>query len=243
MQQCELLCNSGSPRSLSSPNSKSEGHGVIDGKGRRILVVDDEPILRSLVSEKLNDFGYEAWSASGALEAKKMVSLKDPDALIVDIDLGPGPTGLELVQAFGRKWPHLGFLLLSNFSPSKWDMSVAKNVGYVRKKDVTNFQVLTTGLEEVLLNQPRDQRYFQVAPEDRLASLSRHQIEVLGMVAKGLSNGQIASLKGVTTGAVEQTMKRIYSALGLESQSNMGKRVSATSAYLEARGSQGTKRG
>lgn len=212
---------------------------MIDGKSRRIVVVDDEPILRTLVADRLISFGFDAWPAENAFDAKRLVAQQDPDALVVDIDLGSGPNGLELIQSLARSYPHLGFVLLTNFTTSSWELSVAENVGYVRKADVTNFSTLLAVLEEVLTNAPKTSRRFGSSPADGLAGLSKHQISVLSLVTRGLSNKEIADHTGVSVGAVEQTLKRIYSALDLASSSNMSKRVSASRLYLRSRGSRG----
>jgi DNA-binding NarL/FixJ family response regulator len=212
---------------------------VIEGKGRRVVVVDDEPMLRTLVADRLVSFGFESWAAADAFEAKKLVATKDPDAVIVDIDLGSGPNGLELIQALTRSYPYLGFVLLTNFATSSWELSVAENVGYLRKKDVTNFTTLLTVLEEVLLNAPRNSRSFVAPHEDQLDGLSQHQLSVLSMVASGLSNQDIADQQRVSVGAVEQTLKRIYSSLNLDASSNMSKRVTASHMFLRSRGARG----
>lgn len=212
---------------------------MIEGKGRKIIVVDDEPILRTLIADQLNSLGYEAWSAGNAMEAKKMVSVKDPDALIVDIDLGAGPNGLELIQSLSRDFPNLGFVLLTSFATSKWEMSIAENLGYVNKADVTDIGILTEVLEEVLINIPQLERSFSTPRVDELAKLTKHQLAVLSQVASGLSNKEIAEKQGATVGAVEQTLKRIYTELNLETRSNMSKRVSASRIFAQSRGPKG----
>lgn len=213
---------------------------MIEGKGRRIIVVDDEPMLRNLVSDRLNALGYESWPAANAFEAKALVAARDPDALIVDIDLGAGPNGLELIQAIARTNPNLGFVLLTNFLTSPWEMSIVENLGYVKKGDVSNFSILTSVLEEVLLNLPHQARAGASPHSDQLASLTKHQLSVLALVANGLSNKEIATKQGASIGAVEQTLKRIYVELNLESKSNMSKRVSASRIFMQSRGPKGS---
>lgn len=212
---------------------------MTEGKGRRVVVVDDEPMLRTLVADRLVSFGFESWTAADAFEAKKLVANKDPDAVIVDIDLGSGPNGLELIQALTRSYPYLGFVLLTNFATSSWELSVAENVGYVRKRDVTNFITLLTVLEEVLVNAPKNSRSFAASQRDQLDGLSQHQLSVLSMVARGLSNQDIADQQRVSVGAVEQTLKRIYSSLNLDASSNMSKRMTASLMFLRSRGARG----
>lgn len=205
------------------------------GKDRRVLVVEDEPILRTLLANQLTSFGYQAATAKNAFEAQKQVAAFDPDVLVVDIDLGLGPTGIELIQALDRAHENLGFVLLTNFSVTTWELAAAKNVGYVSKKDVDDFSVLLQVMEEVLLDIPSEAREFFGAPENPLSALTKHQFEVLSLVARGLSNAEICEQLGVSTGAVEQTLKRIYGSLNLSSQGH-SKRVSAANLYNKWRG-------
>ena len=207
-----------------------------DGLSRRIIVVDDEPILRTLVSDRLKAIGFEAWPASDAFEAKSLVRLHDPDALVVDLDLGKGPNGIELILSLQKSNPHLGFVLMTNFTPSKWEMSSASNLSYVQKKDVSNFAILTEALDEVLLNLPIDRRSFNKLPASKLDKISKRQLETLALISQGLSNGEVASRLGVSVGAVEQTMKRIYSALGIVGTSGVSRRVTASGIYVKEMG-------
>lgn len=207
-----------------------------DGLSRRIVVVDDEPILRTLVSDRLKAIGFEAWPASDAFEAKSLVVLHDPDALVVDLDLGRGPNGIELILSLQKSNPHLGFVLMTNFTPSKWEMSSASNLSYVQKKDVSNFAILTEALEEVLLNLPTDRRSFNKLPASKLDKISKRQLETLALISQGLSNGEVASRLGVSVGAIEQTMKRIYAALGIVGTSGVSRRVVASGIYVKEMG-------
>lgn len=207
-----------------------------EGLSRRIVVVDDEPILRTLVSDRLRGLGYESWAASDAFEAKSLVKLHDPDALIVDLDLGKGPTGIELILSLQKSNPHLGFVLMTNFTPSKWEMSSANNLSYVQKKDVSNFAILTAALDEVLLNLPAGRRSFNKLPASELDKISKRQLETLALISRGLSNGDVAIRLGVSVGAVEQTMKRIYSALGIDGPSGVSRRVAASGIYMREMG-------
>ena len=95
---------------------------------RRIVVVDDEAIIRTLVSERLEKLGFQSFMAADALSAKKIVLKHDPDALIVDLDLGDGPSGTELISALVEINPSLGFVLLTNYIPAASEMKVAKNL-------------------------------------------------------------------------------------------------------------------
>ncbi len=63
---------------------------------RFVVVVEDEPFLRSLISDALTNAGFEVEAFGNAADAMRRLSKRDPDAAILDIDLGSGPTGLDI---------------------------------------------------------------------------------------------------------------------------------------------------
>jgi CheY-like chemotaxis protein len=62
----------------------------------QVLIVDDEPLVRSLLTEVIKSLGYEAKAAESAAEARKICQSFDADVAIIDVDLGPGPNGFDL---------------------------------------------------------------------------------------------------------------------------------------------------
>lgn len=203
---------------------------------RRIVVVDDEPIIRTLIASKFQELGFEAWPAADAIEAKKLVKAKDPDALVVDLDLGPGPTGIELITSLNAINPSLGFVLLTNFAPAAWELKAAKNLKFVKKSEVLDFAVLVSALEEAL------QGRFGLTTEPSsseagpVSKLTKKQLIVLSKLAQGKTNQEISSDLEVSLGAVEQTIKRIYLTLGLEGRARASRRVAAARLYSRTMG-------
>lgn len=200
---------------------------------RRIVVVDDEAIIRTLLAERLNKLGFQCFEASDALSAKRMVLKHDPDALLVDLDLGDGPSGTELITALTEINPSLGFVLLSNYIPAPNELKIAKNLRYVNKRDVTNISILVDALESVLRHGNRVDDEIQ---QGQLSKLTKSQLDILGLLAKGLSNPEIAAKRSVSVRAVEQTVRRIYLALGLTNQPGQSNRVTAARIFSSEMG-------
>lgn len=204
------------------------------GFERVVIVVDDEPILRALIADRLQSLGFEAHAAANATEAKKLVQKVDPDALIVDLDLGAGPSGIELIVALGAKRPDLGFLLLSNFEPTPWEMKSAKKMKFVPKSEILNFTDLVAALEVVLLDSMESQPEHLIANDP--SPLSKKQVATLSFIAAGMSNAEIARKSEVTISAVEQAIHRIYRKLNLERGDSSSRRVLAAQIYRERYG-------
>ena len=77
---------------------------MAEGRGH-VLVVDDEPDIRSLVTEILGDEGYEVVAAAGAEAARDLRRVRRPDLILLDIWM-PGTDGISLL----REWSSGGGL-------------------------------------------------------------------------------------------------------------------------------------
>ncbi|MFZ5944748.1 MAG: response regulator transcription factor [Bacillota bacterium] len=64
---------------------------------KKILIVDDEPSLRFLISSALEDEGYYISEAADGLEAYDLIRKQKPDLIILDVMM-PGMTGIELCE-------------------------------------------------------------------------------------------------------------------------------------------------
>lgn len=200
------------------------------GFARRVLIVDDEPMIRLLLEEHLASAGFETKTAADALEAKRAVAKFDPDVLIVDLDLGDGPSGIELITMISKVNPALGFVLLTNYSPTALELTSAKHLVYLNKRDVEDVRRVVDAIDEVLGSTESG----NPAPAERaepLAGLTKNQLELLGMIAQGLTNDEIARRRGVTTRSVEQGVYRVYKALGLSRDGTVSMRTSAARIY------------
>ncbi len=83
-----------------------ETHPV--GGSRRALILDDDPMVGVLLDNLVGSFGFTTGRARTVSEARKMLKSLDPDVVLVDIDLGHGPSGLDFARILGRSHPHGG---------------------------------------------------------------------------------------------------------------------------------------
>ena len=72
---------------------------------QHILVIDDEPDIRELVQEILEDEGYEVSVAADAISAREQRRLRRPDLILLDIWM-PGTDGISLL----KEWSDVGSL-------------------------------------------------------------------------------------------------------------------------------------
>jgi DNA-binding NtrC family response regulator len=79
-----------------------------------ILVVDDEPGIRSHACQVLEDVGYTTVAAASAIEAREVLSLTRPDLMILDLRL-PDGSGLDLSLQIQPSYPRVPVLFISGY--------------------------------------------------------------------------------------------------------------------------------
>jgi DNA-binding NarL/FixJ family response regulator len=201
---------------------------------RRILLVEDEVLIRSFLVEFLTKEGFEVADCSSAVEAIKLVDKFDPDAIISDIDLGPGANGIELITNLVKSHPHLAGVILSNYSaPNQQNDSALKKIAFLRKRDVHDKKILLEALESVLAEKDLD---LPIGDSNPLSSLTGSQLEVIKMMAQGYSNSEIATLRDISLRAVEQIVHRIFENLKISTDEKMNRRVLAVRIFISNSG-------
>jgi PAS domain S-box-containing protein len=87
------------------------------GAGETVLVVDDEPTVRTLIAETLSELGYTAIEAADALSGMKVLdSDVRLDLLITDIGLPGGMNGWEMADRARQRRPDLKVLFITGYA-------------------------------------------------------------------------------------------------------------------------------
>jgi DNA-binding NtrC family response regulator len=84
----------------------------------RVLVVDDEEALRTVLSSELASVGYEVSSASDGEEAIAMVQNKKFDLVLLDIKM-PKVDGFEALKFIKKSYPTVKVIMLTGFADLK----------------------------------------------------------------------------------------------------------------------------
>jgi len=85
--------------------------------GETVLVVDDEPAVRMLVVEILEDLGYRVLQAADGHEAVKVLQSGEPVSLLItDVGLPGGMNGRQLADAARQRDPHLHVLFITGYA-------------------------------------------------------------------------------------------------------------------------------
>lgn len=202
---------------------------------RRILIVEDDEFVGSLTAGALENEGFQTVVTVSSVAAKRKLSEFDPDVAIVDIDLGPGPTGIEFIQLLRRTRPEVAAILLSKHADSAsagiQEGHIPDGVAYLRKSHIHDTAALVAAIEGVTRGGAAELRHDRQSKGD-LDLLTKSQREILHMMALGLSNKEIAHQRGVSLSSVEQRVSEIFKAFRIHADGTVVPRVEAVRRYI-----------
>lgn len=220
--------------------SAEEGASV-DSNGTCVLVVDDDDFTRTLVTSLVTSLGYEvAASAEGVPQAMALAHETHPALALLDLDLGEGPTGIDLAYGLRRLNPSIAIVMLTSYGHPTW-MGQRREppVGtrYVVKGKLTDTTVLADALAAALAQPLMPETSLQVAPP-----LSDGQWEILRLVAAGYTNGEIARRRSLTEDAVNKSVSRLVRQLEINVGPSGNARVLLTQAFNKLTGTVSERR-
>jgi DNA-binding NarL/FixJ family response regulator len=211
----------------------------VPGANRKIVVVEDEPLMASLLAQTLSSMNFQVETAPDAAKARKVIDRFDPDILLLDISLGDGPSGIHLAHAIHETRSDIAILILTKHPDAKSataeGLDLPPNVGFLRKHLVNDFQYLLDAIEKVLTDRPQEVRQDQPS-ENPISKLSPQAIKVLALVAQSYTNTEIALRIDLSIKSVERWIDTIYKELSIESKGPINPRVEAARQYYLATG-------
>ncbi len=207
----------------------------------RVLVVDDDDFTRSLVASLVESLGYVVCARSGAVtEAMGLAQSERPELAILDLDLGEGPTGIDLAHGLRKLNSRIALVMLTSYGDPTWMGQRRRppaGTRYVVKGSVSDAQVLADAMERALADPLTDD-----ASPGAASPLSENQWEILRLVAAGYSNAEIARRRTLTEDAVNKAVTRLVRQLDLTVGKDANARVLLTQAYNQLTGTVSERR-
>jgi DNA-binding NarL/FixJ family response regulator len=187
----------------------------------RVALVDDHPVVRAGVralleaQEDLSVIG----EASDAQSAVQLVAGLHPDVVLMDLNLGPGPDGAE-VTARLRAVPEPPYVLILTTYDTEADIMKAIDAGasgYLLKDAPPD------DLYRAIRGTARGETVLAPAVAARLLrrsgpTLTEREVEILGLLATGKSNREMAKSLYVSEATVKSHLQHIYTKLEVESR-------------------------
>lgn len=218
------------------------------GSGRLVLA-DDAVIVREGLARLLLEAGFDVVAQAGdARQLLRAVANEQPDVAIVDIRMPPSFTdeGLRAALEIRAEHPQVAVLVLSQHVEPSYAIELlsagTEGVGYLLKERVAHLSELTEAIERVagggsVLDQTLVARLVArtAAEADPLDELSARELEVLSLMAEGLTNRAIGARLWITEHTVEKHVKSVLAKLQIPGGRDDHRRVLAVLRYLDAR--------
>lgn len=183
----------------------------------RILLADDHMVVRMGIASVLTFAGgmEVVGEAETGLAAVKLAHELKPDVVLMDLKM-PGLGGAEATAQIHAQDPEVKVLILTSFAASV-DIKKAMDAGAsgALEKNSSRTEIIDAirGVargQQVVSEEIRNTiRSISTIPE-----LSPRKVEILNLVAKGLSNKEIAEIVGVTSETVKDHVAKILKAIG-----------------------------
>ena len=162
----------------------------------RILIVDDHPVVRAGLASMLGtQVGLRVvGSASGGEEALRLVRREPTDLILLDLRM-PGMNGIELLRALTAVSDRPKVIVLTSFETDEdiYRAVQAGAQGYLLKD--TPQREMIEAITSVHSGKRYIPRHIAARLADRMmrSSLTSRELEILEMLAKGLTNKEIGS--------------------------------------------------
>lgn len=213
----------------------------------RVMLVDDDPFTRMTLVTTLHSMEFMVvGDVATAKEALLLAAETRPDVAVVDLDLGEGPTGLDVAHRLREMFPRIGLVVLSTYEEPRLmgfnQHPLPDDALYLVKRTVVDPEILGKAIRMSVDHDFR-QGTLRVVPQDTLGvRLSDPQIDIMRLVAAGHSNAEIARRRSLTVPAVEKAIARLIRQLDLQASPDTNQRVAIAQAYFRLTGAVSARR-
>jgi hypothetical protein len=209
-----------------------------------VMVVEDDSFTRSTLCTALTSLGIKIVAETGSIkDAISLAREHKPDACLIDLDLGKGPTGIDLAYALRKLKTDIGIVFLTTYDDPRFlrsNMSVLPGgAEYLVKKSVKDILVVVSTLQRAIDSGKNvgERNLIQSSlPRTQNLELTDLQVETLRLVSQGLTNTEIAKLRFITEKSVEQTLSRISKTLSIPKDSTHNQRVHMARVFFRNSG-------
>jgi DNA-binding NarL/FixJ family response regulator len=217
----------------------------VDPRGTRVIVADDDVLMREGLASLLERGGYEVVGQAGdGSELMRLVGEQQPDLAVVDIRMPPDhrTEGLEAAQVIREQFPETALLILSAHVEVEHAMTLltsGRRTGYLLKSRVSDVDEFLDAVGRVsrggsVVDPALVQELVAARDvEDPLEELTRRERDVLALMAEGRSNAGIGRRLWITEGTVEKHVHSILMKLRLPEADDDHRRVLAVVAFLD----------
>lgn len=204
-----------------------------------ILLVEDDSLLRTSLRQSLISYRFDVVAAvATAAEAVVMANENALEVAILDIDLGIGANGIDVAKKLREIKPNLGIIFLTNFSDPRLvkntPIGLPMGAQYIQKTKIENIDQLLT----LILKVRKNPLGMESKLNENQVALSQSQIQILQMLAEGLTTSEIAKKVECSDRAIEKNLNRIQKILNVPAENGKNSRILLANAYWKLIGKQ-----
>lgn len=191
----------------------------------RVIIVEDNPeVLQRFTSMIVASPHFQLVTAcDNATDASKAIASFQADVLLTDLGL-PDGDGLDLIRQAYQTHPDMNIMVISVFGDEKHVVAAieAGATGYILKDD-DHAEVESAILQMCAGGSPispavASHLLKRLRPKTDSANLTRTELDVLQMIAKGFTAQEVADLKFVSYHTVTSHIKNIYRKLHISTR-------------------------
>ncbi|GAA0424839.1 DNA-binding response regulator [Acrocarpospora corrugata] len=214
----------------------------------RVVLAEDSGLVREAVARALRNEGVEVAAEVGDAETLHAAAAEHaPDVAVIDVRMPPGyrTEGLRAALDLRRRHPGIGILLLSARLETRYLFTLLdgapRGVGYLLKDRVAGIEEFVDALRQIhaggCVIDPEVVAKLLARRAAQATLLSSRELDILGLMAEGLSNQAISRRLHLAPRTVEAHIRSVFIRLDLPPAPDYHRRVQAVLAYLRRDGS------
>lgn len=195
----------------------------------RVFIVDDHPMVVEGLHSLLNKIENieVAGAVSNAFDAIPFLRNNIVDVILLDINL-PDISGIDLCKKVNKEFARIKILGISTFSERSYISRMIENgaSGYLIKS--ASKEEIAEAIETVM----KGRMYLSVSmehlmrpailrPTDALPALTKREKEILGLIAEGLTNNQVAEKLFISPLTVDTHRKNLLTKLNVNNTASL----------------------
>lgn len=208
--------------------------------GTRVVLVDDDSLLLAGLAAGLTLEGIDVvGTAQTAAAAIALIERTKPHAVVIDLDLGVGPSGIDIAQAARAMNSSIGITLLTSYAHPRLAGSSSRLPSggiYLVKSQTDSMKTVAKAIADSCRDAGTEARGPARRASDESGELSATQMDVLRMIAAGMSNARIAESRVVSEKAIEHAVRRLARHFGIVEGTGVNVRVALTRKFFELTG-------
>ncbi len=206
----------------------------------KLLIVEDEPLMKSALTLGLESLGFEVAATTGsAHEVIALAELHRPDVVLLDLDLGDGPTGVDISCGLRAKFADIGLVILSSYaSPrliGRFLPELPEGAIFLQKRSVSELAILASAIRDAGRYPAKKSRTKSSGYKTSISEigLTDLEIQLMSFISMGFTNAVIAKRRFITEKSTENAIRLLTQKIQLNHNVDLhNQRIMLTRKYL-----------